>query len=612
MIGCFTDPYPDEIIYSVCARVQDHMRFPNKEAVNATLFGARGKAATVDLPSHIKFLTLNLPPGHGYAVDDLINDHTLFPFYAPFLPPDRVARLIRDMGSSNGSAVHNHAGITPSNIRLPDLLRFCPTCLVEDKNKFGECYWHRAHQSPCVEVCPTHLVFLESSTVRARNRTNPGVYSSAEQFALATPARALDISLTDHQILLRLAEDAYWLLGQRNLYRNYDKLRQCYLMLLAEKGFTLPNSKVRVKELIYAIRGKYSHDLLERLHCEFNERKEFNWPSLVVPRLSHNKTDIPTRHLLLIQLLGHTAESFFQACAERKTAQPPQNIKPFGNGPWPCLNPVCWYSKRRVIKTCEVSTKTYHKKLPVGIFTCRCGFSYARKGPDSSLDDAYRYDWVISYGSAWENTLRELWGNSSLSIRQVASKLHASHAFVTTYAARLALKFPRIGPVPKVTDMSLRDQARIREGWLGKSESSRTELRAGNRVEWLSVREKYPAATRTQIKCEIAPRLYRWLMAHDRAWLRAHLPPQAKRVGSARQVDWAKRDVELAQKVRASAERLKREHGRPMRVTRQAIGRDIDKLTFIASKAQLARLPLTAKVLAEVVESRVDFVVRRI
>jgi hypothetical protein len=29
MIGCFPDPYPDELLYSVCARFHERVQYPN-------------------------------------------------------------------------------------------------------------------------------------------------------------------------------------------------------------------------------------------------------------------------------------------------------------------------------------------------------------------------------------------------------------------------------------------------------------------------------------------------------------------------------------------------------------------------------------------------------
>ena len=77
-----------------------------------------------------------LPSGHGYTADQIINQHTLFPFYSPFLPIDRSNRLKEDMRGSDASGMHLRAGITTKNLYAPDWLRFCPVCVKEDRAKY--------------------------------------------------------------------------------------------------------------------------------------------------------------------------------------------------------------------------------------------------------------------------------------------------------------------------------------------------------------------------------------------------------------------------------------------------------------------------------------------
>lgn len=179
MIGHFPTAYPDELLYSICSRFGDRVQYPNNEAINTELFGARGGAAIIDLPSHLNYLASNLPHTNEDScrqfVDKLIDNNTLLPLYRPFLPAERVEQIRVAMGSSSGSTIHNKAGIIQSTINLPDWLRYCPACVEDDRKQFGECYWHRLHQVPGVEVCPLHNVFLENSTVRARNRVNSSV-----------------------------------------------------------------------------------------------------------------------------------------------------------------------------------------------------------------------------------------------------------------------------------------------------------------------------------------------------------------------------------------------------------------------------------------------------
>jgi hypothetical protein len=82
------------------------------------------------------------------------------------------------------------------------------------------------------------------------------------------------------------------------------------------------------------------------------------------------------------------------------------------------------------------------------------------------------------------------------------------------------------------------------------------------------------------------------------------MPPPFKRVGSARRVDWPSRDIKYAEEVRISESRLKKEPGRPVRVTKQAIGRDIDRTAVLSNPKLLKNIPLTLMALDEVVETQ--------
>ncbi len=76
------------------------------------------------------------------------------------------------------------------------------------------------------------------------------------------------------------------------------------------------------------------------------------------------------------------------------------------------------------------------------------------------------------------------------------------------------------------------------------------------------------------------------------------------------EVDWEKRDIELAADVEASALRIRSSAENPVRVTTETIGKDTDK--FWSLKTKLDRLPLTAKVLDEMVETWEEFTLRKI
>src|SRR5215831_10009713 len=110
MIEHFLDPLPDEILYSVWARFSEHSNFHTLSDVFEELFNNRKIKPIVDLPCHLNYFFDRLPFGHCYTSDVLINEHTLLPFYAPFLPPERYRSLREQMMSGNGKAVQRRAG----------------------------------------------------------------------------------------------------------------------------------------------------------------------------------------------------------------------------------------------------------------------------------------------------------------------------------------------------------------------------------------------------------------------------------------------------------------------------------------------------------------------
>src|SRR5205085_5295925 len=286
----------------------------------------------------------------------------LLPLYSPFLPVKRVQEIRVAMGSSDNSTIHNKAGITPSSISSPDWLRFCPACVENDRRQFQECYWHRLHQVPGVEVCPVHNVFLSDSSARSRNRVNSSLYVSAESVMQPAVLRPFCRHEPDHQALLQIATDAEWLLNIGSSVPSFSSLHHRYQSLLAKSGYLTKDGKVSLKRVMPALRNKYSNGLLEAVQCDFDENKGFNWPSLIVKRITKSKTDPPIRHLLFIQLLGTTVEAFF--CRPLKRILPektpkfasPQDQKPFGEGPWPCLNTVCKQYRKLKIKSCIVTS----------------------------------------------------------------------------------------------------------------------------------------------------------------------------------------------------------------------------------------------------------------
>jgi hypothetical protein len=116
MITLFVSGFPDEIDYGLFSRHGDRKQYTSGRTLVRELFGTGNAIATVGFASRLEYLVRALPPGHAYTVDSFIHDHSLLPFFAPFLPPERVVRLRDDMRTDNGSGIHMRAGLMASSV----------------------------------------------------------------------------------------------------------------------------------------------------------------------------------------------------------------------------------------------------------------------------------------------------------------------------------------------------------------------------------------------------------------------------------------------------------------------------------------------------------------
>ena len=93
----------------------------------------------------------------------------------------------------------------------------------------------------------------------------------------------------------------------------------------------------------------------------------------------------------------------------------------------------------------------------------------------------------------------------------------------------------------------------------------------------------------------LEPKAYAWLYRNDRSWLQSQnkkIVPPAR--GNHSNVDWAKRDSELAREVQIAAIDLAKDHP-PLQLTLTAICRRVRGLR--CKLRRLEKLPMTARAL---------------
>jgi hypothetical protein len=205
---------------------------------------------------------------------------------------------------------------------------------------------------------------------------------------------------------------------------------------------------------------------------------------------------------------------------------------------------------------------------------------------------------VETFGSVWDAALKKLIVDSKLSMGAAARKLGVDDKVVKNHLIKLGLLSTNPSDNNLRTPISDAPQRRF-------PPSRRYERRAA----LLLIRETNPSISRSEIK-DGFDAVYQWLGKHDKDWLEDNLPPRKARTHYPSYVDWAGRDAQLAKQVRDSASRLRALPGKPVRINRAEIARDLGNARMFGKA--LKRLSLTVEALDEVCETREDFIIRRI
>lgn len=166
MIAYLPDIYPDELIYSWFCRYYVHSGCISSSVALKDILSKRCNNPSKEFIGHINSEMQN-NIHKLFSVDDLIINHTMFPQYARFISLEEKKRALFHMGKDFKDA-HHLFSILP-RCETDKFLKFCPLCAKEDRNSYGETYWHRQHQIRDMQVCTKHKCKLQSSKITAKS-----------------------------------------------------------------------------------------------------------------------------------------------------------------------------------------------------------------------------------------------------------------------------------------------------------------------------------------------------------------------------------------------------------------------------------------------------------
>lgn len=571
MLHFFPKIYTDEIAYSIFARYDVLSGNTGCTQTTRELFGINITNFNIFYPSHLNHFVEQLPDQLGITTENFIERYSIFPFFKPFMSVLRAKKVINNMFQGNTKSLAFQMGINSGDIfnRIGQSIKICPVCFKEEIDN-GEAYAHRTCQIPGNFICEKHGVYLYEYTIQ----TNRNIFFDINNIDIELlPINKVDGYLKE--FYMNLSQDINYVLSGG--YANYDKkkIQLIYRSKLREKGY-LQNTRINQIKLMDDFANFYPEEFLVKLESNFDKNNDDCW----ITSMANNKTDFihPIRHMLFIRFLFGSANLLGE---ENMHAE----YKPFGNGPWPCLNPFADHYKEFVIDSCEVKTRGKRKGIG-GYFKCFCGFEYSRKGPDESDDDKFRYTSVSQRGGVWENKLRDLILNTDLSVSKLEKEMKCSTRTILKYANKMGV-YDKLNTIMEYKENPVK---RI------DIDSYKNDI--------LSFIKNSPNANRTQIYTGVTKQ-YRFLIKHDNDWLESVLPKPYKDGKAFYRGYNDKEWDELDKKVSSLVEEAVKEILNTEKNQRVTIKQIVNRINYtgLHSKNILDKLPLTKKMVSESCET---------
>lgn len=178
MIAYLPAIHPDELVYSWFCRYYVHSGcFSHKEALQE-LYSKRSDYLSKEFIGNLNIEAVE-QINKIYPLDELVLNHTMFPQYARFIPLEKKKEALYRLGHEPCD-VHHLFCVLPRN-EGERYLQYCPMCAREDRERYGEAYWHRKHQIRNMSICVKHKCRLMESNVLAKSE-QCFTFSPAEEY----------------------------------------------------------------------------------------------------------------------------------------------------------------------------------------------------------------------------------------------------------------------------------------------------------------------------------------------------------------------------------------------------------------------------------------------
>ena len=245
MIGFLPPLYEDELICSWHARYIVYSGYTSVSDAYIDIYGNKTIRPSVELVNSLSAEAIDAVSRYK-PLRRLILEHTMFPEYGRFIDPVRREKLLSECDLTRGNWINTLMIPVSNNDRY---LKYCPECVKEDRERYGETYWHRSHQISNIKICKKHRIYLEdSSVIIDRNNTR---LKAAETVITLTGF----MKKCDNPIILSFAD--YLSAVFYSSRYSHDKIGK-YLSTRIDRSYIHDNGDRRLYALYDAYRAYFS------------------------------------------------------------------------------------------------------------------------------------------------------------------------------------------------------------------------------------------------------------------------------------------------------------------------------------------------------------------
>lgn len=225
----FPQLYPNELFYSALARYKVRCGIISDKLLLHDVFGIKTVVASPEMPNCISIACENIQPSTTLMATDIIQNHTLYPLYTAFSEAATKQKVKRQMMGSGKNTYTTSTGLATCTLKPFIKFRYCPLCVYEQLQTYGEVFWDRRWFGFYTYCCSAHGVqFVQTNFAihdAARHSYKPlldVVYSIQKQEQKIIQAKQQEQLLAEASAILLTAnrEPSLSFANLTHFYRN--------------------------------------------------------------------------------------------------------------------------------------------------------------------------------------------------------------------------------------------------------------------------------------------------------------------------------------------------------------------------------------------------------